>query len=98
LFAIFAAAAPAPTPLSILTTVRPSEQLCNIEASAATPFSPYPYPIEVGTPITGTSATDVTIDAYAPSIPATTIITPTSDSMNCLITGKILCSPAIPTS
>ena len=35
--------------------MRPSEQLCNIDASAATPFSPYPYPIEVGTPITGTS-------------------------------------------
>jgi len=69
--------------LSILTTVRPREQLCNIEASAATPFSPYPYPIEVGTPITGTSATDVTTDANAPYIPATTNMTSTSDSMNC---------------
>ena len=58
---IFAAAAPAPIPLSIFTTVNPNEQLCNIAARAAIPFSPYPYPIDVGTPTIGTFTVDETI-------------------------------------
>jgi hypothetical protein len=75
LFATIAAKAPAPIPLSIFTTVIPIEHVCSIEASAAIPSEPYPYPIEVGTHITGISVTDDTKDASAPSIPATTTIT-----------------------
>ena len=82
----------------MLTTDSPNEQLCNIEASAATPFSPYPYPTDVGTPITGTLTVDDTTYANAPSIPAATIITLTSDLMNSFKIGKVLCSPAIPIS
>jgi hypothetical protein len=40
--AISAAIAPAPMPLSILTTASPGAQLCNIESSAATPPPPAP--------------------------------------------------------
>ena len=53
LFAIFAAIPPAAIPLSIFTTDNPNEQLCNIDAKAAIPFSPYPYPTDVGIPIIG---------------------------------------------
>ena len=51
LFAIFAAIPPAAIPLSMFTTDNPNEQLCNIDAKAAIPFSPYPYPTDVGIPI-----------------------------------------------
>src|SRR5215831_13892578 len=78
LLAILAAKAPAPIPLSMFTTDRPKVQLCNIDANAATPFSPYPYPTDDGTPMTGISTRDETTDARAPSIPATTIIASTS--------------------
>ena len=84
--------------MSIFTTVNPNEQLCNIAASAATPFSPYPYPIEVGTPIIGTLTDEETTHAKAPSIPATTIIASTPDLTKSFKTGNILCNPAIPTS
>ena len=82
----------------MLTTESPNEQLCSIDANAATPFSPYPYPTELGTPITGILTADYTTDASAPSIPAATITTLTSDLINSFKTGKVLCSPAIPIS
>ena len=74
----------------MLTTESPNEQLCNIDANAATPFSPYPYPTEVGTPITGIFTVDDTTDANAPSIPAATIIILTSDLMNSFKIGNII--------
>ena len=92
------AIAPAPIPLSMLTTDKPSEQLCSIDANAATPFSPYPCPTEVGTPITGTLTVEETTDANAPSIPAATIITSTSALTNSFKIGNVLCNPAIPIS
>ena len=40
--AMRAAVTPAPTPLSMLTTTRPGEQLCSMASSAASPLPPMP--------------------------------------------------------
>jgi hypothetical protein len=42
LFAIDAAYAPAPMPLSMFTTAKPRVQLWSIDAKAAIPFAPKP--------------------------------------------------------
>ena len=66
---------PAPNPLSIFTTLTPLAQEFSIERSAETPPKDAPYPILVGTAITGQSARPPITLASAPSIPAIAMIT-----------------------
>src|ERR1051325_3593963 len=66
---------PAPNPLSIFTTVTFDAHELSIPSSAAKPSNDAPYPILVGTAITGTDTIPPTTDGSAPSIPATTTIT-----------------------
>src|SRR6266480_1246367 len=66
---------PAPKPLSIFTTVTFDAQELSIASSAANPSKDAPYPMLVGTAITGTETIPPTTDGNAPSIPATTTIT-----------------------
>src|SRR5437870_3029790 len=72
------AAAAAPNPLSILTTVSPVAQLFSIPSKAASPPKLAPYPMLVGTAITQLSTNPPTTLGKAPSMPATTITTSAS--------------------
>src|SRR6185503_97724 len=72
------AAAAAPRPLSMLTTVNPVAQLLSMPSSAARPLKLAPYPTLVGTAITQLSTRPPTTLGKAPSIPATTITTSAS--------------------
>src|SRR5439155_19542557 len=65
----------APYPLSMFTTVTFDAQLFSIASSAASPLKLAPYPILVGTAITGTETRPPTTLGSAPSMPATTITT-----------------------
>jgi hypothetical protein len=65
---------PAPKPLSIFTTASPDAHEFNIPNNADTPLKFVPYPILVGTPITGLLTRPATTLGKAPSIPAQTII------------------------
>src|SRR6185295_12202482 len=69
------AAAAAPKPLSMFTTVTPAAQELSIPRSAASPPKEAPYPTLVGTAMTGTATRPPTTLGSAPSIPATTITT-----------------------
>ena len=66
---------PAPKPLSIFTTLTPLAQEFSMESSADTPPKDAPYPMLVGTAITGQSARPPMTLARAPSIPAMAMIT-----------------------
>src|SRR5690348_2499871 len=66
------AAIAAPNPESMLTTVTPAAQDACMARSAVTPSSEAPYPVEVGTAITGQRTRPPTTLANAPSMPATT--------------------------
>ncbi len=65
----------APKPLSMLTTVTLDAQLFSMPRRAATPPKLAPYPVLVGTAITGTPTSPPTTLGSAPSIPATQMIT-----------------------
>ena len=52
-FKILIAAQAAPKPLSIFTTDIPGLQLVSIDFNAVLPLSATPYPVEVGTAMTG---------------------------------------------
>src|ERR1041385_3657359 len=69
------AAAAAPNPLSMLTTVTPDAQEFSMARSAASPPKEAPYPTLVGTAMTGTFTSPPTTLGSAPSMPATTITT-----------------------
>jgi hypothetical protein len=69
------AAYAAPNPLSIFTTTTPGAHELSIPNSAAIPPNDAPYPIEVGTAMTGLSTSPPMTLGSAPSIPATAIIT-----------------------
>jgi len=69
------AAAAAPNPLSMLTTVTPEAQEFSMASSAASPPNEAPYPTLVGTAMTGTFTRPPTTLGSAPSIPATTMMT-----------------------
>jgi hypothetical protein len=49
-------------------------------ASAASPSPPWPYPVDTGRPITGTSTSPATTVGSAPSLPAATTRTSSSRS------------------
>ena len=51
---------------------RPGEQVWSMPRMAAVPSPPRPYPVEVGSPITGTATRPETTLGRAPSIPAAT--------------------------
>src|SRR3989442_14537785 len=68
------AAAAAPNPLSMLTTVTPDAQEFSIASKAARPPNEAPYPTLVGTAITGTFTKPPTTPGSAPSIPAPSVI------------------------
>src|SRR2546428_5742590 len=69
------AAAAAPNPLSMFTTVTPDAHELSMASSAARPPKDAPYPTLVGTAITGTLTSPPTTLGNAPSIPAITMIT-----------------------
>src|SRR3954464_12842882 len=69
------AAAAAPNPLSMLTTVTPDAQELSMARSAARPPKEAPKPTLVGTAMTGTATSPPTTLGSAPSIPATTMTT-----------------------
>ena len=66
---------PAPNPLSIFTTLTPLEQEFSMESRADTPPKDAPYPMLVGTAITGQSARPPMTLARTPYIPAMAIFT-----------------------
>src|SRR5674476_436493 len=80
----------------MLTTVTPAAHEDNIANSAVTPSNAAPYPVEVGTAMTGTATKPPTTLASAPSMPATT--TTTSTARNSSTRSISRCSPATPTS
>ncbi len=65
----------APKPLSMFTTVTLEAQEFSMPRSAATPPKLAPYPVLVGTAITGMPTRPPTTLGSAPSIPATQIMT-----------------------
>src|ERR1041384_5568453 len=69
------AAAAAPNPLSMLTTVTPDAQEFSVARSAASPPNEAPYPTRVGTAMTGTFTSPPTTLGSAPSLPPTPMIT-----------------------
>src|SRR5207249_179808 len=69
------AAAAAPNPLSMFTTVTPAAHELSMPSRAAIPPNEAPYPTLVGTAITGTGTSPPTTLGSAPSMPATTITT-----------------------
>src|ERR1700675_2994336 len=71
---------PAPNPLSMFTTLTFEAQLFSIPNSAVSPPKLDPYPVLVGTAITGTPTSPATTLGSAPSIPATHMITRDSAS------------------
>src|SRR5438128_559067 len=73
----------APNPLSMFTTATPDEQLLSIPRNAAIPPKLAPYPILVGTAMTGTQTRPDTTLGKAPSIPATTMMTRAAASLAC---------------
>src|SRR5580704_2381425 len=87
---------PAPNPLSIFTTLTFDAQLFNIPSSAVSPPKLDPYPVLVGTAITGTATNPPTTLGSAPSIPATHTITRASASFFRCSSSR--CNPATPTS
>src|ERR1700723_394096 len=87
---------PAPNPLSIFTTLTFEAQLFNIASSAVNPPKLDPYPVLVGTAITGEATSPATTLGSAPSIPATQIIT--RAAANFFRCSNSRCSPATPTS
>src|SRR5204862_5007137 len=68
------AAAAAPNPLSMFTTVIPDAQEFSIPSSAAIPPKDAPYPTLVGTAMTGRSTSPPITLGSAPSMPATATI------------------------
>src|SRR3954449_6260681 len=90
------AAAAAPNPLSMLTTVTPDAQELSMARSAARPPKDAPYPTLVGTAMTGTATSPPTTLARAPSIPATTMMTRADMRRWCSASRRW--SPATPTS
>jgi hypothetical protein len=58
----------------MLTTVTPPAQLLSIVRSAESPPKLAPYPMLVGTAMSGESAMPATTLASAPSMPATTMM------------------------
>jgi hypothetical protein len=73
--AINAATYPPLKPLSMLTTTTFAEQALSMVSSGATPEKAAPYPMLVGTAITGQSTRPPTTLGKAPSMPAATTIT-----------------------
>src|SRR3954463_15695139 len=69
------AAAAAPNPLSMLTTVIPDAQELSMASSAARPPTNAPSPTLVGRALPGPPTSPPTTLGSAPSIPATTMIT-----------------------
>src|SRR6185312_16956480 len=63
----------APNPLSMLVTSTPWAQLASMALSAVWPPWAAPYPVDVGTAMTGQATSPPTTEASAASIPATTI-------------------------
>src|SRR5262249_29157066 len=72
--AMRAATYPPLNPLSMLTTTTLADQALSIVRSGATPWNAAPYPMLVGTAMTGQSTTPPTTLGKAPSMPATTTI------------------------
>ena len=87
---------PAPNPLSIFTTLTPLAQEFSMESRADTPPKDAPYPMLVGTAITGQSARPPMTLARAPYIPAMAIITRASIIESMWDSRR--CRPATPTS
>src|ERR1700723_4107854 len=87
---------PAPNPLSIFPTLTFEAQLFSIASSAVNPPKLDPYPVLVGTAITGAATIPATTLGSAPSIPATQIIT--RASANFFRCSSSRCNPATPTS
>src|SRR4029077_2197271 len=90
------AATAAPNPLSMLTTVTPAAQLFNIVSSGAIPWNDAPYPMLVGTAMTGARTRPPTTDGSAPSIPAITMTT--AADANVSRRASTRWRPATPTS
>src|SRR5438034_2810599 len=90
------AAAAAPNPLSMFTTVTPDAHELSMASSAARPPKDAPYPTLVGTAITGTLTSPPTTLGNAPSIPATTMITAALRSASVCVRTRWI--PATPTS
>src|SRR3989441_11346330 len=90
------AAAAAPNPLSMFTTVTPEAQELSMASSAASPPKEAPYPTLVGTAITGTLTSPPTTLGSAPSIPATTMITAALRRASVWVRKRWM--PATPTS
>src|SRR5262249_53534462 len=91
-----AAAKPAPKPLSMLTTVTPDAQEFSIAKSAAMPPKLAPYPMLVGTAITGFCTSPPTTLGSAPSMPAQTMRTSARSSTSRCASSRWM--PATPTS
>src|SRR3984957_19570992 len=87
---------PAPNPLSIFTTLTFDAQEFNMPSSAVSPLKDAPYPMLVGTAITGTPTRPPTTLGNAPSIPAQTITTPSFVRASRLASRRWI--PATPTS
>lgn len=68
----------APNPLSMFTTPMRGEQELSIPRSAAIPPKDAPYPMLVGTAMTGALTRPATTLGSAPSIPAQTMSTSAS--------------------
>ncbi len=80
----------------MLTTVTPEAQELSIVSIGATPSKLTPYPMLVGTPITGAETRPATTLVSAPSIPATAMTTLASINRSNSLRSR--CSPATPTS
>src|SRR5439155_24556962 len=80
LLLIRVAAAPAPNPLSMLTTTTPAAHVFSMPTSAASPPRCAPLPTLVGTAMTWPSTRPPTSRGSVPSRPATTISTAASPS------------------
>src|SRR5262249_58630429 len=93
---ILHAAHAAANPLSMFVTVIPCAQLVSIARSAVSPLVAAPYPVEVGTAMTGWPVRPPTTEASAASIPATTITT--SQALNSSTRASTRQRPATPTS
>src|SRR5215212_2510216 len=93
---ILSTAHAAPKPLSIPTTVRPAAHDDSMDSRAVTPSKAAPYPVLVGTAITGAGVMPPTMLARAPSMPATT--TTASAPASSSTVARRRWTPATPTS
>ena len=86
----------APSPLSMLTTATPVAQLFSMPSSADSPPKLAPYPMLVGTAMTGARTRPPTTLGNAPSMPATAMTTRAASRRSRSASSR--CSPATPAS